>query len=203
MLPRVNKRTLILGVIAFVLVGATVYDYTVGIGPGKHPSAGAERSQAKQAKRAGEAPRSRVAELVRETSELKYFLAHAPGIRGRYQAIAVPYAEAVASFVTLYGPGESPQAIAKKRLSGLLPPGVDLSGLLVSEAPATSKGAVWLTATLSLSSRDSAAFEAAVLALGDPANGTLWKELDIGSDPETRTLRASGKLLALMVEQSE
>jgi hypothetical protein len=198
MLPKVNKRTLTLGAIAFLLVGATAYDYTAGIGPRREPAAVQARLQAKH-----EAPRSRVADLVRETAELKYFLAHAPEIRGRYQAIAVPYAEAVATFATLYNPGESPQAVAKQRLAGLMPAGVDVSGLLVSEAAPTERGAVWLTATLSFSSKDSAAFETALLALGDPANGTLWKEMEVGSDPETRTLRASGKLLVLMVEQNE
>jgi hypothetical protein len=198
MLPKLNTRTLVLGVLALSLVGVTAYDYTVGIGRRADSSAVEEAAPVRH-----DAPRSRVSELVRETAELKHFLAHAPEVRARYQAIAVPYAEAVATFGTLYAPGESPQAVARKRLSGLLPAPVDVSGLLVSEVNPSDRGAVWLTATLSFGSNDSAAFETAVLKLGDPANGTLWKELSIASDVEARTLRASGKLLLLMVEQSE
>ena len=193
-----NKRTLILGVAAFLLVAVTIYDYTAGPDQPRHSPATGSRLSPKQ-----ETSPSRIGGLIREASELKYLLGHAPEIRGRYQAIAVPYAEAVASFVTLYNPGESPQAVARSRLAALVPAGVNLSGLLVSEGASTDRGAVSLTATLSFASNDSAAFETAILALGDPANGMVWKELNIGSDSENRTLQASGKLLMLMVEQSE
>jgi len=198
LLARVNTRTLVLGAIAFLLVAVTAYDYSGGIARRGDPAPVEEGSQVQR-----KVPRSRVSELLRETGELKYFLAHAPEIRARYQAIAVPYAEAVATFATLYSSDESPQAAAKKRLLALLPAGMDVNGPLISEANPTDGGTVWLTATLSFGSNDSAAFETAVLSLGDPANGMLWKELSIASDFEKRALRATGKLLLLMVEQSE
>jgi hypothetical protein len=109
----------------------------------------------------------------------------------------------VATFVTLFGPGESPQAVAKERLAKLLPPGVEIGALLVSEVNPTDKGAVWLTATLSLSSNDSVAFRNAVLALGDATNGTVWQELSMAADSEKRTLRGTGKVLLLMIQQVE
>jgi hypothetical protein len=188
----------VLGAIAFVLVAITAYDYTVGIGRRGDSAAVAEESPVKH-----NGPRSRVSELLREAGELEYFLAHAPEIRTRYQTIAVPYAEAVATFATLYASDESPQAVAKQRLSALLPAGMSVTGPLISEANPTDAGTVWLTATLSFSSSDSAAFETAILRLGDPANGTLWKELSIASNLEQRTLQASGKLVLLMVERNE
>jgi hypothetical protein len=156
------------------------------------------RSQARS-----QAEVKRLPALVRETEELNHFLAHGREIRTRYQAIAVPYVEAVATFVTLFGPGESPQAVAKERLAKLLPPGVEIGALLVSEVNPTDKGAVWLTATLSLSSNDSVAFRNAVLALGDATNGTVWQELSMAADSEKRTLRGTGKVLLLMIQQVE
>ena len=199
MLPTVKPRTLVLGAIALGLIGVTVYDYTSGIAPRRTNFATVEPVLPVEPG----APRSRVSGLLRETAELKYFLAHAAEIRARYQAIAAPYAEAVATFVTLYAPDESPQGVANKRLSGLLPAGLELSGPLVSEVTPDDKGALWLTATLSFASADSAAFESALLALGDPANGVLWKELNVTGDPDKRMLRASGTLRLLMVEQVE
>ena len=199
MLRKVKPRTLVLGALALVLVGVTAYDYTSGLVPRRKNFATVEPVLSVE----HDAPRSRVSQLLRESAELKYFLAHAAEIRAHYQAIAAPYAEAVATFATLYAPDESPQRIAQKRLTDLLPAAVELSGPLVSEVAPDDKGALWLTATLSFTSADSAAFETALIALGDPANGVLWKELSVTGDPEKRILRASGTLRVLMVERAE
>ena len=91
----------------------------------------------------------------------------------------------------------------QKRVLELLPEGVKIGDVLVSQAAPGNKGAIWLTANLSFSSSDSAAFEKAILSLGDAANGMLWKELTAAGDAEHKSLRASGQLALLMVEHAE
>jgi hypothetical protein len=195
--PKVNTRTAVLAVVALLLVGATVYDYTRKPGTA---SSGRELEPATAVRQHGA---DRVTMLAKEAAELKYFLAHASQVRARYQAIAVPYAESVATFATLYAAGENPAEAAKKRIAGLLPKSVVMSDLLIAQANVSEKGATWLDATLVLNGSDSDAFEQAILALGDPANGTIWKGMTIAGDAEHRTLRASGQLALLMVEQVE
>lgn len=181
--------------IALLLAGATVYDYT--------RDSGAKLSAPATARQQADTRTGRVGLLTREAAELKHFIAHAPQVRARYHAIAAAYAESVATFATLYTAGASPAEIAKKRVAGLLPKNVEMSDLMVAQANASDKGATWLTATLVLSSSDSEAFEKAILSLGDAFNGTIWKGMTIASDAEHRTLRASGQLALLMVEQAE
>ena len=194
---QINARTAALGAVAIVLVAATTYDLTVGFGDER---AGAPRRAAGEAR----APQKNQAEtLARELAEMKHFLAAAPLVRARYHAMAVPYAEAVATFATLHGAGDSLPALARSRVAALVPRGVKLEEILVSEAPAAASGATWLNATLSFSSADSAAFETALLRLGDAANGMAWKELAVVADAERRTLRASGQLALLMIRQAE
>lgn len=197
--PKVNARTAVLAVVALLLVGATVYDYTRSPGVGSSDN---ELEPTTAGRQAG-TETDRVTLLAREVVELKYFLAHAPQVRARYQTIAVPYAESVATFATLYSAGEDPAEIAKKRIAGLLPKNVEMSDLMIAQANANEKGVTWLTATLVLSGNDSAAFEQAILTLGDAANGTVWKGMTIAGDAEHRTLRASGQLALLMIEQVE
>ena len=198
--PRINIRTVVLAAIALLLAGATVYDYTRK--PGRGASSDEASAPALQGRPANTRP-NRIASLVKEAAELKHFLAYAPQIRARYHAIAAPYAESVATFATLYPVGETSAEAAKKGIAGLLPKNVEMSGLMIAQANPSDKGATWLTATLVLSSSDSEAFEKAILALGDAANGTIWKGLTIAGDAEHRTLRASGQLALLMVEQAE
>ena len=201
-----NARTAVLGAVALALAAATAYDLTVGFGdvsqPGRAaPGAGNPVPGAGQAARAPQAPPAEI--LAREVAELEHFLAAAPLVRSRYQVMAVPYAEAVATFATLHGAGDSLPRVARARVAALLPRGVKLEEMLVSEAAAADSGATWLSATLNLSSDDSAAFETALIRLGEAANGMVWKELAVVSDPERRSLRASGQLALLMVRQAE
>lgn len=199
-----HLRTAALVAAAIALAVATVYDLTVGFGdvPDRGRAAGTPAREARRAPAPNPA-----ASLAREVAELEHFLAVAPVVRARYQAIAVPYAEAVATFFTLHGAGESLPGVARAKVTALLPPNVKLEEMLVSEPAAAGagaeRGATWLTATLNLSSGDSAAFEKALLRLGDAANGMVWKELAVVSDPERRALRASGQLTLLMVRQAE
>jgi hypothetical protein len=197
--PKVNTRTTVLAVVALLLVGTTLYDYTRSPGAG---SSDKELEPATAGRQAGTRA-DRVTLLAREAAELKYFLAHAPQVRARYQTIAVPYAESVATFATLYSAGENPAEIAKKRIAGLLPKNVEMSDLLIARTNVNEKGATWFDATLVLSGSDSDAFEQAVLTLGDATNGTVWKGMTLVVDTEHRTLRASGQLALLMIEQVE
>ena len=196
---KVNPRTAALGAVASVLIAATLYDQSGGFGDGR-------RGPGTPSAAATPAPNP-AANLAREVAELEHFLAAAPVVRARYQAIAGAYAEAVATFVTLHGAGDSPAGVARAKLTELLPPNVKLEELLVAEPAAAAagaeRGATLLTATLSFTSGDSAAFERALLRLGDAANGLAWKELAVVSDPERRSLRASGQLVLLMVRQAE
>jgi len=204
MTNKANRKTLLLGLGAALLVCATIYDYTVGIGE-KSPSASlVEKRVGLVEKGESAAPyRGKAASLSSEIAELRYFLAHAPEVRTRYQKIAVPYAESVATFATLYPKGENPAAVAKEYLAGLLVAPIKLGEVLISTAPGSDSGAVMLIASLNFASNDSMAFEKALLNLGDATNGTVWKELTVTANPDQRELNASGQLTLLMVEQVE
>ena len=199
---RLNKRTLALGAVASSLVVATVYDLSVGFGDKPGRARGVESTVGAAARVLSPAP-NRVPGLAREVAELEHFLAAAPVVRARYQAIAVPYAEAVAGMATLHVAGESLPELARARVAALLPPPVKLEAMLVSQPAAAARGVARLTANVSLSSDDSDAFSKALLKLGDAANGMAWKELTVVSDPERRSLRASGQLALLMIQQAE
>lgn len=192
-----NKKTRLLGMAAVLLAGLTVYDYTVGFGKNvpRHKSTGESMAPASSS--------GRVASLMNEVSGLRFFLAHAPEIKGRYQKIAVPYAESVATFSTLYATGENPESAARRYLASLLSLPVKIGDVLISKTDSDDQGATLLTANLNFSSRDSAAFAKALLTLGDASNGTVWKELSVTSDPDQHELKASGQLTLLMVEQVE
>lgn len=189
---RLNKRTLALIAVAAPLAAATIYDLSVGFGG----------QPERRALAPAPAP-NQVAGRAREVAELEHFLAAAPVVRARYQAIAVPYAEAVAGFATLHSAGESLPELAKARVAALLPPAVKLEAILVSQPAVAARGVARLTANVSLSSGDSDAFARTLLKLGDAANGMAWKELAVVSDPERRLLRASGQLALLMIQQAE
>ena len=201
MAAALNSRTAVLAAVAAALVGATLYDQIVGFGdrpePDERPARKAPALQVDSPVKAGRGS------IAREIAELEHFRAAAPAVRARYQAIAVPYAEAVATFATLYAAGEPPAAVARQRVAALLPPGVRVDTMLVSEPGAADAAATWLTAQLNISSGDSEAFAAALVRLGDAANGMAWKELTVVSDPERRFLRASGQLALLMIRQAE
>jgi hypothetical protein len=207
---RVNKRTVALSAVAVLLVAATVYDQMVGFGGPTQPvraTREAPRAPAATATARRPAPpllpQNAAAKLSQEIAELEHFIAAAPVVRTRYQAIAVPYAEAVATFATLHGGGEALANVARARVAALLPDGVKVDGMLVAEPAVADAGVAWLTATLNLSSGDSDAFAKALVRLGDAANGMSWKQLAVVGNPERKTLRANGQLALLMVRQAE
>lgn len=195
---KANRKTLLLGFAAVLLVFVTLYDYTVGIGEKSLSTGSVERKISGTSYH-----REKTASLSGEIAELRFFLTHAPEIRARYQKIAAPYAESVATFATLYPKGDDPVAVAKQYLDRLLVAPIKLGDVLISSEPNSDQGAVMLIATLNFASNDSLAFEKTLLALGDATNGTVWKELAITSNPDQRELKASGQLALLMVEQVE
>lgn len=198
MAQKANARTLALAVAAVLLAAVTAYDYT------RQPAEKIDPGQlATEPEKTAAVTVSRTAQLAGEAAELDYFIAHASQVRERYQSIAVPYAESIATFVTLYSAGESPADIARQRITQLLPKGVEMKELLVAQANHGDKGAAALTATLVLSGSDSKAFENTLLTLGNAANGIVWKTLNVVANKEQHTLRASGQLSLLMVEQVE
>lgn len=198
MAQKINVRILALAVVAALLVAATVYDYT------RQPANKSGSGQpATEPEKAAAVTESRTAQLVREAVELNYFIAHANQVKERYQSVAVPYAESVATFVTLYPAGESPADAARQRIPQLLPKGVEIKELMIAQANPGDKGVTGLTATLVLNGSDSKAFEDALLTLGNAANGMVWKTLNMVANKEQRTLNASGQLSLLMIEQAE
>ena len=181
-------------------VANAVANAVTNVAPGATGATGGAATSAAAAAPAGDA-----ATKAREIAELRYFAAHAPAVRQRYRAIAGPWAEAVATFATLYAPGEDPAAAARQRILGLLPPTVTVGNILLATPPAgaAERGAVWLEATLDLHGGDSTAFMRGLLALGEARNGMAWKSLTVAADAPRRTLHANGRLALLMVEQVE
>ena len=200
-LPQFSRRTLLLAGLAIGMVALTFYDYSVGL-PDRAGGSAIDVGQAKSRR-----PPSRGPDLVQSgekhsIGELKNILANAEIIRQGYRTIAVPYAESVAGFATLYAPGEIPKDRAAAAIRSLVPAEVEIRDMLISESP-TSRGTLWLTATLSLNGSDSRAMIAALLALGDASNGMVWKELALGVDDERRQITAKGRISLLMAQLAE
>lgn len=198
MAQKINARTLVMMTVAVLLVAATAYDYTRRSAEKNNPA-----QLATEPKKTPAFSISRTEQLAREAAELDYFIAHANQVRNRYQSVAVPYAESISTFATLYSAGESPADIARQRIPQLLSKEVAIKELVIAQANTGDKGATVLTATLALSSNDSKAFENALLTLGNAANGMVWKTLNMVANKEQHTLSASGQLALLMIEQAE
>lgn len=134
---------------------------------------------------------------------LRYLLENADLIRKRYQSVAVPYAEAVAPLAALYSAGEQPKAAVTKAVQSLIDPAIQVKAMLVSEGAAGQHGVKLFNVSLSLESRDSQAMLRTLLALGDAASGSVWKELSVGVDNNQRAVRLGGTLTVLAVQQAE
>lgn len=201
---KTHRKTLLLGLGAALLTCAVIYDNTIGSGE-KSTSGGLieKRASLVGLGDGGVSHRGKATSLVSEIVELRYFLAHAPEVRARYQKIAVPYVESIATFATVYSKGDDPAVVAKKYLTGLLVAPIKIGDVLISSAPNRDQGAVMLIANLNFASNDSLAFEKALLTLADATNGMAWKELTVTGDPDQRELKASGQITLLMVEQAE
>lgn len=200
-LPQLSRRTLLLAGLAMVMFGLTLYDYIVGL-PDRDGSSAIDAGQSRPVRAPVPRRAAQQTGVGQNIAELENILNHAEVIRQRYRTIAVPYAEAVAGFATLYAPGEIPRDKAAEAIRRLVPAEVEIKDMLISEAPSTA-GSLWLTATLSLTGSDSRAMIAALLALGDAANGMVWKELALGVDDERRQISAKGRISLLMARLAE
>lgn len=205
-----RRRTLALAAAAAALSVLTFYDYTRGLGDRSpertlrtaRPAGPAALSPALVTPALPSSAEAR-AGYWNELRVLRHLRDHATDIRQRYQAIAVPYAEAVAGFSTLYPAGRAPREQAAQAIRDMLPPDVELKDLLLADMEPSRSGVTWLTATISLTSADSQAMARALLRLGAGAGGMAWKELSAGVDSERRIVNARGQLAMLMVPQAE
>ncbi len=168
-LQRISGRTLMLMGLAIVMVCLTLYDTLVGL-PDRNGRTAAQSGKAGTVDVPAPHRLAPDAGNILSIAELQNILKHGEVIRQRYRTVAVPYAEAVASFATLYAPGEIPKDKAATAIRSLVPPQVEIKDMLISEV-SSATGSLWLTATLSLSGSDSSAMIAALVALGDAANG--------------------------------
>ena len=184
---------------AALLVVLTVLDYTTGPGSSNSPTPTA-RVPAARPLAAGQPTPSTAWQEIRTLSRLRE---NAAAVTGRYQALAVPYAETMAEVAVLHGAGEKPEAAAKRAIGALLPPVVQLKALLVADGAVTQQGNTLLTVNLSLESADSQALQLAVLALGNPAAGLIWRQLALSADSETRLIQLTGLLSVLAIRHAE
>lgn len=136
-------------------------------------------------------------------SILRFMLDNADLIRNRYQSVSVPYAESVAPIAALHSAGEEPKAAVAKAIQTLMGPSVQVKAMLVSEGVSSQRGVKLFSVSLSLESRDSQAILRTLLALGDAAGGSVWKELSVGVDNERRAVQVSGTLSVIAVQQAE
>jgi hypothetical protein len=128
---------------------------------------------------------------------------NAPTVVKRYQVLAVPYAEMMATMAVLHDGDENPEDAARRALPALLPPVVQIKALLIADGAVSTHGNTLLSVSLSLESADSQAMQQAVLALGNPAAGMVWRELTLIADSEKRLISLSGLLSVLAVRYAE
>jgi len=186
-----------MGGLAALLVILTVLDYTARPGSSNSPAA---RVSAARPVAAGPPAPNAAWQEIRALSRLRE---NAAAVTNRYQALAVPYAETMAEVAVLHGAGEKPEAAAKRAIGALLPPVVQVKALLVADGAVTQQGNTRLTVNLSLESADSRALQLAVMALGNPAAGLVWRELALSADSETRLIRLTGLLSVLAIRHAE
>lgn len=128
---------------------------------------------------------------------------NALAVAKRYQALAVPYAEMMAAMAVMHEGDEKPEEAAKRALPALLPAAVQIKAFLVADGAVSTQGNTLLSVNLSLQSADSQAMQQAVLALGNPAAGMVWRELTLIADSEKRLISLSGLLSVLAVRYAE
>ena len=134
---------------------------------------------------------------------LRGALAAGSQIDAAYQKIAVSYAERVA-MVPGYSSGkEDPARAVERAIRESIPPGVELTDLVLGTPRQARVGVYAFGATLRLRSGNHRAMIDALLALANPEAGFLWERLDLSAEPEARTLSATGQLAALVIEAAE
>lgn len=200
------NRTGVMGGVAALLAVVTFLDYTGGTGSSGSSASRAQRSSAADtltsasARAGGHASASQLWQEIRALSRLAE---NAPAVTRQYQSLAVPYAEMMAEVAVVHGPDEKPEAAAKRALAALLPPAVQIKALLVADGALAQQGNTLLTVKLSLESDDSQAMQQALLALGNPAAGMVWRELSLSADSEKRLVAIGGQLSVLAIQHAE
>ena len=124
-------------------------------------------------------------------------------VADRYRTLAIPYAEMMAEVAVVHGADEKPDAAAKRAIAALLPPTVQIKALLVTDGGLVQQGNTLLSVNLSLESADSLAMQQAVMALGNPAAGLVWRELALNADGEKHRIALTGLLSILAVRYAE
>lgn len=197
-LPRLSSRTIFLAGLATFVTSLAVYDLFVGL-PDRN---GSSWTGTKLVKPVANRSTGRTAQDGETIAELESIIRNAEVIRQRYKFVAVPYAESIAGFSTLYLPGEVPRDKANAAIRGLISSDVEIREMQISET-SSSASSLWLTATVSLSSGNSKAMINALLALGDASNGMVWKELSLGVDEQRKQISATGSIRLLMARLAE
>ena len=202
-----SRRQWVLGGIAVVLTALTIWDYSTPTGnPNSRRDRGDSSGSAYVTSDAKEIPgaqQSRPEDPWQEAARLRHLLNSAKVIRQRYNTIAVPYAEAVASFAGLHPPGQTARAAAEHAIKSLVPEGVELKDMLIAEGATPAPGVANFKATVSLASSDSRAVARAIQALGEAANGMIWTSFSLGVDGGSQRLLVKGELAIITVEQAE
>jgi hypothetical protein len=143
-------------------------------------------------------------QLAGRYAELKGFVGAKDEIERAYASVSGPYSEGIATYAASYPagsrpPGENLDRLIRQHLNDRLRV-VDLN-----VTPPTPQGAGRFISTvrISLLSADSQAMTQAILDLGNPDNGLLWKELTLMVDSSKKTLRADGQLALTLIESAE
>lgn len=201
-----SRRQWILGGIAVVLTALTIWDYSTPTGnPNSRRDRGDSSASAIATADTKGIPnvRSKREDPWQEAARLRHLLNSAKVIRQRYNTIAVPYAEAVASFAGLHPPGQAARTAAEHAIKSLVPEGVELKDVLIAEGTVPAPGVANFKATVSLASSDSRAITRAIQALGEAANGMIWTSFSLGVDGNNQRLLVKGELAIITVEQAE
>lgn len=150
-----------------------------------------------------EAGNDGVGEKRQRLARLRHMRDNADVIRRNYAHVSVPYAESIAGFAALHGLNVDPLKAVEQAVRDLLPAGVELKEIIVGRAGKAFLGVETMSATVMLSSGDSRALSAALINLGNAANGVAWRGLSLGVDAASRQIRVKGEITVLAVEQAE
>lgn len=121
----------------------------------------------------------------------------------QYQKIGVPYAEAMGALIGFVSTGQINETEIRTALLQSLPATVELNEVIVGQGATGKGGSQVLPITVSFTSRNSQALTTALLMLGNPANGSLWQEFRLKTDPQQRLISVEGTLMLLALGPAE
>ncbi len=206
-----TRTSVLIGVAA--IVGVLLLLDQTGYLPGGDGAAPPSRSEASRAAAAVPLPLPPVdaaasrgsgwQQMATRYAELKGYADAHDVIEAAYAAVAAPYSEAVATYQATYPAGGKPEAGLEHLVRQHVSSRLRLVELKISSLRPGAKGGYTSNATIVVLGADSQAISQTLLALGNPDNGTLWKELTLTVDPKTRSLRLEGLLSITLVESAE